>query len=315
MYRLITTRLVTAVPIMIGVSFLAFMAVNLLPGNVAVLILGSNATPESIAALTHRLHLNQPVLVRYYHWAIAALHGNLGNSLANNVSVSQQLGSRFPVTAELVIFAFVIALALAVICACAAAMVKRSWLRRIIDAVAMVGLSLPNFIVGLLLTLVFSVQLGIMPSIGFTPVSQGIFSNLKSLLIPALSLGYVLFAVYYRMLYGEITSLMRREQFVLVAETKGIGPLKLLTSHVLRNSTAGLISVVAVNMATLIGATVVIEQLFSIPGIGGMLFNSIYQHDAPMVVGIVVVMSLFVVVVNLLSDIANVVLNPRLRHA
>lgn len=314
MYRLISIRLMSAIPIVVGVSFLAFMAVNLLPGNVALLILGSNATPASIAALTRQLHLNQPVLVRYYHWALAALHGNLGNSLANNQSVGQQLASRFPVTAELVIFAFILALVPAVIFACAAAMSRKQWLRRIFDTVAMVGLSLPNFIIGLFLILVFSVHFGVLPSIGFTPVSQGLFSNLKSLLIPALSLGYVLFAVYYRMLYAEITSLARREQFVLVAETKGLSQRQLLTSHILRNSTSGLISVIAVNMATLIGATVVIEQLFSIPGIGGLLYNSIYQHDAPMVVGIVVVMSLFVIVVNLLSDIANVVLNPRLRH-
>lgn len=314
MPKMILARLLSAVPIVIGVSFLAFIAVNLLPGNVALLILGSNATPKSIAALTQKLHLNVPILQRYYDWAIAAIHGNLGASLVNNQSVGQELVSRFPVTAELVLFAFIVALVPAVVCACIGVMVKGRTVRYIFDVIAMVGLSLPNFIVGLFLILVFSVHLGVLPSIGFTPIGGGLLANLKSLLIPALSLGYVLFAVYYRLLYAEMTSLVRREQFILVAEAKGVSKGRMLFSHILRNSTPGLISVIAVNTATLIGASVVIEQLFSVPGIGGLLYNSIYSHDAPVVVGIVVVMALFVITVNLLSDIANILLNPRLRH-
>jgi peptide/nickel transport system permease protein len=310
-----TVRLLAVVPVIIGVSFLAFMAVNLLPGNVALLILGSNATPKSIAALTQELHLNRPILERYYDWCVSALHGDLGRSLTNNQSVGRELVSRFPVTLELIGFAFVLALVPAVICASIAAMTRRSILRSIFDGIAMIGLSLPNFIVGLFLILVLSVHLNWLPSIGFTPISNGLVGNLKSLLIPALSLAYVLFAVYYRLLYSEMTSLIRREQFILVAESKGLSWSRMLFAHVLRNASSGLISVIAVNTATLVGATVVLEQLFSIPGVGGLLYNSIFQHDAPVVVGIVVVMALFVVLINLLSDVLNLALNPRLRHA
>lgn len=312
--RIVGRRLLQLVPVMLGVSFITFVVLNLLPGDTAVALLGTNATAQNIATLRRQLHLNEPLLTRYGHWVGGLVTGNLGHSATTQQSVTTILAQRVPVTAELLVLALIIALVLAVPVAVLAAHKPKGVFDKVGGTVAMLGLSVPNFLVALLLILFLAVKLSVFPATGFTPLSQGIGANLRTMILPALAMSFALFATYTRVLRADMVGQIATEEYVTAARSKGLSQWSVLLHHVLRNSLFSLITVVGVNFGTLLGASVVIEDVFALPGVGQMLMSSIYNRDVTVVQGIVVVMAVVVVCANLVADLLYTVLDPRVRY-
>jgi peptide/nickel transport system permease protein len=312
--RFVGKRILAAIPVLWGVTFLAFSVMNLLPGDAAQALLGENATPAEVHALAIKLHLNEPFFTRYLHWLGGAFTGNLGSSLANGQSVWSILDARLPVSFELVLLAFVISLAFAVPVAILSARKPGGLMDRFSMGVSMISLSVAPFVLGILLVLVFAVKLGWLPAIGYKSIGNGLWANLRTMILPAVSIALPLFGSYTRLLRADIIEQLLGEEYVLTARSKGATPWQVLTGHVLRNSVFGLVTLIGLNLGTLIGSTVVVEQIFAIPGIGSELLQAINNRDVTVVEGTVLVFAVVVVAASILTDLLYSVLDPRIRH-
>jgi peptide/nickel transport system permease protein len=313
-FRLAGRRLLLAIPVLWGVTLLTFAVMNLLPGNAAQEILGANATPAELHILEVRLHLNEPFWVRYGHWLGSALTGNLGSSFTSGQPVTSILAQRLPVTLELLVYAFVISVGVAVPVAVLAARQPGGVADRLSMVLSMAGLSIAPYVLALVLIYIFAVKLRILPALGYESPSQGAAGNIRSLTLPAISLGLPLACFYTRLLRSDLVEQMQGEDYVMTARAKGIGPWQVLTRHALRNSMFGLITVIGLNLGTLVGATVIIEQIFALPGIGQVLLQSISNRDVIVVEAVVLVFAVIVVLANLVTDLLYAVLDPRIRY-
>ena len=311
---LIGKRLLTAVPILLGVSILMFVLLNLIPGSAAVQLLGPEATPDQIARLNEEMGLNRPPVVRYFDWLGGVLHGDLGRSLVSRQPIADVLPARLAVTGELVGLAFVISLAVAIPLAIAAARRPNRFFDKVSMVVSTGGLSMANYVLAILLVLLFAVRLGWFPAIGFTPVSKGLGDNLYSLALPAFAMAFPLLCFYARFLRSDLVDQMQGEDYVMTARAKGLGPWQVLLRHAFRNSSFGLITIVGLNISGLIGATVIIESIFSLPGIGQYLLQGILTRDYIVVQAIVLVFAVVTVLANLMADVLYAVLDPRIRY-
>ena len=312
--RLTGRRLLAAIPVLWGVTFLTYVVMNLLPGDAAQELLGANATPAQVHQLQIQLHLNEPFWVRYGGWLGGLLHGNLGTSLASRENVTSILGQRLPVTAELLIYAFAGSIVFAVGLAVLAARKPNGIADRISMVVSMTGLSVAPYVLALVLIYIFAVRLQWFPAIGYTSLTQNPGANIRSLTLPAIAIGFPLFSVYTRLLRADIVEQMQREDYIVTARAKGVPPWRVLIRHALPNSLFGLITLVALNLGTLVGVAAIIEPIFSLPGVGAILIQSITDHDVPVVEGIVVVFAVVVVLAGLLADLLYATLDPRIRY-
>jgi peptide/nickel transport system permease protein len=311
--QLVGRRLLTAIPVLLGVTFLTFVVMNLIPGNPAQLILGINASPGAIAKLDTQLGLNHPFWDRYWLWLDGLLHGNLGTAYSNQQSVNSDIAQFLPTTCYLLLYALVVSLGLGVIVAVLSARRPNGIVDRIGLAISMLGLSVAPYALALVLIYVFSVRLGWFPTIS-NSLGSNPLTAIRALTLPAASIGFPLFAVYTRLLRADIVEQMQREDYIVTAKAKGVGPWKVLVKHATRNSLFTLITLVALNLGTLIGAVAIIEPIFSLPGIGAELITAIGDNDLPLIEGIVVVFALVTVAGNLLADLLYTVLDPRIRY-
>lgn len=312
--QLVGRRLLMVVPIILGVSILTFWVLALIPGNAAQQLLGPEATPEQIRALEVQMGLDRPAVLRYLDWLGGAVTGDLGTSLVNSQSVTGQIAERMAVTGELVALAFVVSLGLAVPVALLAAYRPNQLFDRVSMLVSITGLSVANYVLALLLVLVFAVQLTLFPAIGFVPLSEGVGANLHSLALPAAAIAFPLFCFYTRFLRGDLVDQLQGEDYITTARAKGIGPWQVLFRHAFRNSAFGLITVVGLNLGTLLGGTVIVEQIFALPGMGQLMLQAINTRDATVVQGCVVVFAVVAVLANLIADLLYAVLDPRIRY-
>lgn len=312
--RLIGKRLATAIPVLWGVSFLTFVVINRLPTDAAQQLLGVNATQQQIEELRQKLNLDEPLLSRYFSWLGDVLSGNLGRSFASDQTVTSILSERLPVTLELLAYALIVSLLFTVPVAVLAARRPNGIVDRITMTLSMLGLSMANYVLALILVYIFAVKLEWLPAIGYVNPSDGIWPFIKSLTLPAISIGFPLFCFYTRLLRADILEQMQGEDYVVTAAAKGAGPWRVLIRHALPNSLFGLLTVVAVNIGTLVGVTVIIESIFALPGIGGALLEAINNRDILVVQGIVLVLATVVVVANLVTDLLYAVLDPRIRY-
>jgi len=309
--RVAGRRALIAIPVLWGVTFLTFIVENALPGDAATALLGANATPAEIRAESIKLHLNENFFVRYWDWLFAALHGNLGNSLYSGQPVATTLAQRVPVTFDLVLYALALTLVISVPLALVCALRPGGLADRAIMALCMAGLSIAPIVLALLLLQVFSGYLhNLLPAL---PAS-GSGNDLRDLTMPALTLALPLAAFYIRFLRADLIEQMESEDYTVTALAKGLSRWRVLTRHALRNSFIGLLTVIGLNLATLIGVTVIAESIFGLAGVGTELLQAIQHRDVPLLEGIVLVFAGFVVVVNLLTDLLYGVLDPRIRH-
>jgi peptide/nickel transport system permease protein len=307
-------RLLQAVPVLLGVSVLTFLLLNLLPGNVALVILGPGATPKQIRVVERQDGLTQPLWDRYWHWLTQALQGNLGTSLISHEGVTSLVFHAVPVTLEVILVAQIVALIFAVLFASLAVLVRRRWFDRLLGLIAFGGISAPPFLFGIVLILLVAVDLHWLPATGWVPLTQSLSGNLKTVILPAATLAIGEFAVHMRILRGDMLEQMR-ENYVTTARAKGLPQSRIVLVHVLRNSLFVLITVVGVNIGKLLSGAVIVEVLFALPGVGNMLINAITQRDVPLVQGIVVFVAFAFVVINLAVDIIYAALDPRIRRS
>jgi peptide/nickel transport system permease protein len=312
--RLILRRVAAAIPVLWGVTLLTFLVVEALPGSAAQQILGAGATQQEVAQLDAELGTDRPMVVRYLDWLGGLVTGDLGRSLTDERAVTAVIGSRFGATFELVVFALVISLAFTVPVALLAARKPGGIVDRISVTVSMAGLSTANYVLALVLVYIFAVELAVLPAIGYVSPGESIVENVRSMLLPAVSIGFPLFCFYTRLLRADIIDQMQGQDYVTTAQAKGAGPWRVLVRHAFRNSLFGLLTIVGLNLGTLIGATVIIESIFALPGIGQQLLQAISNRDIPVIEGIVLVFAVIVVMANLITDILYSVLDPRVRH-
>lgn len=314
MLRLIVKRLLMAIPIMLGVSLLTFIVMTIIPGSGATALLGADATPEQIAALEAEMGLDQPAHVRYLTWLQDLATGDLGSSVVSGQTVTSILASRLPVTFELVGLAFLLSVLAAIPVAVLAARWPGGFMDRLSMVVSVTGLAVANYVLALLLVVVFAVVLGVLPAIGYIPLSESITGNLRTMILPVISIAFPLFCFYTRFLRSDLVEQMQSQDYVDTARAKGIGPWQVLIKHAFRNSSFGLITLVGLNLGTLIGATVIIEQIFGLPGLGQQLLQSISAQDAVVVQAAVLIFAFVAVMANLIVDLLYLILDPRIRY-
>jgi peptide/nickel transport system permease protein len=310
MLLILAKRLLWAVPSAILITALLFFSVAGLLGSPAALMLGQDATAQSIAELNARLGFDRPLATQYFEWMGRALRGDLGRSYSTHQTVADIILPSLPVTLELGILAIVLAGLIAVVIN--SLTFGRRLIRPVATAFAMVGITLPNFALGLSLVFIFSVWLGWFPSIGWAPWADGLLTHLRAITLPVLTL-----SAYY---YGSFTLIYRAEydavaerQFVRVAKAKGLGEMAISFRHVLPNAILPVITYVGLSLGQLMGGAVVTESLFSIPGIGTLLVNSILSRDYPVMLAIGMITIGAVVLMNALADALYAVANPQIR--
>ncbi len=306
-------QLLRLAAVLLSVTLLTYLIVNILPGDVAIVILGTLATPQDIAGLRADLGLDRPILVRYFDWLGSALSGDLGRSYRNSEPVAQAIADRLPVSLELMVMAQVIALGIAIPTALLSVRRPGGLFDRISASAAFGFLAVPSFMLGIVLIYLFSVTFDLLPATGFTPLSESFWGNIESMILPALSLGLIEWTVLMRVLRSDLLTTLK-EDFILLARAKGLPPWRVLLQHALRPSSFTLITILGLNVGGLIGGAVIVEQIFALPGVGRLLLGGIFNRDLILVQGTVSFIAAGFVVINFLVDMLYAVLDPRVRH-
>lgn len=307
-------RVLLAIPVMFVVAGGVFLLLYLTPGDPVSVILGPDASPQQIAELRQRLGLDQPVLVQVVRWFGRLLVGDLGESIYLNRPVLQTLLERAEPTLMLTLLATLFAILLGLPIGIVSATRAGSWADLGAMLVAMGGISMPSFWVGLNLIFLFAVVLGVFPVAGYQPLSRGLWENLRYLALPAVTLGFAQAALLARMSRSMMLEVLR-EDYVRTARAKGLAERTVVLVHALKNAMVPLVTVMGLTFAILMGGAVITEQVFNIPGLGRLLVQSVLRRDYPVVQGIVLVIAFNYVAINLLVDILYGFFDPRVRHS
>ncbi len=306
MFSYLIRRLFTSILVLFGISMLVFSVIHLVPGDVTMAILGrQKVTEEKVAELREQLGLNDPLYVQYGRYLSKALRGDLGVSIRNNLSVSKAISDQLPSTFALAIAALSVALVIGGILGMLAALRHGSWVDTFVMGLSVSGLSIPTFWMGLLLILFFSVKLKLFPSI-----SSG--SSFAALFLPALTLGLPEAAVVARMVRASMLDVLNKD-YIITARAKGLPERMVILKHALRNALIPVVTFVGLQMAYLLGGATIVETMFARQGIGRLAVQSIFSRDYPMVQGVVLVTATIYVLINTLTDITYVLLNPKIR--
>jgi peptide/nickel transport system permease protein len=315
MRRYLVERLVSAVFVLVGVSFIVFVLSRLVPGDPAQVMLGPLATPDELAALRERFGLDQPILVQYGRWLSHVAHGDLGRSIMLHRAVLPEIWERFRATAVLAAGGMLLAFPLGVLVGVVAAIRPGSGLDRLSRLVATLSISMPAFWLGLLLVIGFSVRLGWLPGTGmYSPVGQGGLGDLlKHLVLPAITLSLVPLAVVSRLTRSNMLDAMDQD-YVRTARAKGASEGRVIARHALSNTLVSLLTVIGLQVGFLLAGAVYVEVVFSWPGIGFMMVNAILTRDFPLVQGGVLLIATSYVVINLATDLLYTCVDPRVRY-
>jgi peptide/nickel transport system permease protein len=313
MLGFLARRLVYLVPVLLAVSLLTFLIASLLPGDLAYVILGDQATPEKVAALRHDMGLDQPLWWRYLGWLGHVLEGDLGRSFRTGQTVLQAVAERLPVSIELMLLAEGIGLLVGVPLAIACAARAGGAFDRVVTGTAFGMLSVPTFLSAILLIYLFAVELHLLPATGYVPFAEDPLANLRFFILPALTLGLAEWPTIMRVLRSDMIATLQ-EDYVALARAKGLRPLRILFVHALKPSSLTLVTVTGINIGRLIGGAVIVEQVFALPGIGRLIVGAIYTRDLVILQGAVLLVAVGFVVVNVIVDMLYAVLDPRIRH-
>jgi peptide/nickel transport system permease protein len=302
------------IPVVIIVSFLVFALVNLLPGDPALMILGENNNdPTAYARLRTQLGLDRPLPVQYVDWAGHALTGDFGSSLRDRLPIREVIGARVLPTLELAVLGLVLSLLISIPVGALSALKPGSLLDSGATVLALSGVAVPHFFLGILLIEVFAVDWHLLPPSGYIPPWEDLGANLRLMLLPAIALSTGLTAVQMRHVRSSLLEVLQQE-YVLTARAKGLRGSTVVMGHALRNALIPLVTILGLEMGSLISGTVILETIFSIPGMGRLLVDSITFRDYPTVQAMVLLLALTVLVANLLADLTYGVLDPRVRY-
>ena len=313
MARYAGRKLAYLVPVLLAVTALTFLLASLLPGDVAVIMLGDQATPANVAALHKQLGLDQPAPVRYLRWLGGVVTGDFGVSPRTREPALHAIAGRLPVSLELIALAEVGALLLGVSLGVLCSARREQPLDRAVSAVAFGSLSIPSYMLAILLIFVFALRLGIFPSTGYVPFFQNPLANLRGMALPAATLMLGEWPVLMRVLRSDMIATLQQE-YITAARAKGVTARRVLLVHALKPSSLTLVTVAGFNLGRLIGGAVIVEVIFALPGMGRMLVESILTRDYVLLQGGVVFVAAGFVLVNMVVDLLYMVLDPRVRH-
>jgi peptide/nickel transport system permease protein len=314
MFRFVVRRLVLSIPILLLVSIMVFGLIHLIPGDPVTVILGQEATPEAATALRHELGLDQPLLIQYVTWLSHVLRGDLGRSLADRTPVIDQIKVRLPVTLELTIGTFLIAILIAIPAGVLSATRRGSVADYTSTLIALGGLSIPSFWLGIMFILFFAVRLHWFPASGYVPFAQDPRANLAAMIMPMVATGIRESAALTRMLRSSLLEVLNAD-YVRTARGKGLSEWLVVMRHAFRNALVPVVTSAGLLLAGLIGGLVITETIFAIPGFGRLIVEAIYQRDFVTVQGAILVAALLVVAINLIVDLIYALIDPRIRLA
>jgi peptide/nickel transport system permease protein len=295
------------------VALFVFSLLYIAPGDPAAVIAGDQATPADVERIRQSLGLDRPFLVRFGEWCWQILHGDLGTSIFTNLPVAKLIAQRIEPTLSLMSVTLVFAVCVAVPVGVVAAWKAGTWIDRAIMAFAVLGFSVPVFVLGYLLAYIFALQLEWLPVQGYTPLSDGVWPWLENLILPAIALGSVYIALIARITRASMLEVLQQD-YIRTARAKGMGQTDLLFVHALKNAAVPIVTVIGIGIALLIGGAVVTETVFAIPGVGRLTVDAILRRDYPVIQGIVLLFSFVYVLVNLVVDLLYTVLDPRIRY-
>ncbi|HEK1687302.1 TPA: ABC transporter permease [Pseudomonas putida] len=311
--KLLAQRLALGLLSLLAVSVIIFLAVGMLPGDVAQAMLGQAATPETVAALRTQLGLDQPALMRFFHWGWQLLQGDLGVSLANQRPIAELIGARLGNTFSLALLAALVSVPLALLLGMLAALYRNSWFDRLLNTSALSAVSFPEFFVAYILILVFAVKLAWLPSISNLAPDASLGEVLERSLLPVLTLSLVVVAQMMRMTRASLINLLA-SPYIEMARLKGIGQARIIFRHALPNALAPIVNVVALNLAYLVVGVVVVEVVFVYPGLGQLLVDSVAKRDIPVVQACSLIFAATYILLNTSADVLSIASNPRLMH-
>ncbi len=313
MLGFVARKLLYLVPVLVAVSLLTFLIASLLPGDLAYVILGDQATPDKVAALRHDMGLDDPIWWRYAIWLDHVLQGDFGRSFRTGQTVLQAVTERLPVSLELMFLAELTALAVGIPLAMVCAVRSGGVFDRFMTGSAFGMLSVPAFLSAILLIYLFAVELRWLPATGYVPFAEDPIGNLRSFVLPALTLALGEWPVLMRVLRSDMIATLQ-EDYIAMARAKGLKPSRILLVHALKPSSLTLVTVTGINIGRLIGGTVIVESIFALPGIGRLLLGAIYTRDLIILQGVVLFVAAGYVLVNFVVDMLYAVLDPRIRH-
>ncbi|MGB3485214.1 MAG: ABC transporter permease [Mycobacterium sp.] len=312
MYSYIAKRLLVAIPTLLIISVFVFSLQKLLPGDPVLAMAGEERDPQVIEYLREKYRLNDPVPIQYAHWLGSALQGDLGISLRTDLPVLTLVGQKLPVTIQLAIMSMIFAFAIGIPMGILAAVKKNTALDYIANVVALSGLSIPNFWLGIMLILLVSVNLGWLPASGYRPFFEDPLNSVKTMLMPAFVLGNALAATLMRHTRSAMLSVLSAD-YIRTARAKGLSERKVVLEHSFRNAVLPIVTLSALLFGELLAGAVLTEQIFTIPGFGKLIVDAVFTRDYAVVQGVVLCTAIGFILMNLIADVLYVVLNPRMR--
>lgn len=309
MTRYIIRRILQLIPVIIGISIITFLMMALVPGDPVVLMLGQHISPQTVENVRHGLGLDQPMLTRYFNYMWNALHGDLGRSYIQHETVSQMMIDKIPVTFRLTVVAMTIAVTFGLLIGILSAVKQYSFWDSFATFFALTGVSVPTFWLGMMFQLFFGVILHILPVSG----TGGAGFHLQNYILPGLALGYASMAMYVRLTRSSMLEVIRQD-YIRTARAKGLSRGVVIFKHAMKNALIPVATQAGMDFAGLMGGAILTETIFSLPGIGSMLYMAISRRDYPVVQGVTLFLALVFVVINLLVDISYAVLDPRIRY-
>lgn len=305
MFRYIVRRLVLLIPVLLGVSFIIYSIMNLTPGDPVVMILGEGAPQEAVDQLREEMGLNDPFLIRYLNYVKDALHGDLGNSYRTGLPVFEEIMTRLPYTLKLALVSIIIAVIIGIPIGVLSAVKQYSWVDITTLGISLLITSMPGFFLAMILIMIFSLKLQWLPSLSTN------MDSLKVFIMPAIASASATTASLIRMTRSTMLEVIRQD-YIRTARAKGATEHQVTYGHALRNALLPVVTIIGTNFGIALGGSIVIEQVFAIPGLGTLMINSIRQKDTPMVMGAVMFAALIAGLVNLLVDIIYTYIDPRL---
>lgn len=312
MKRFIAKRIISVIPVLIIVSIVIFSLIHLVPGDPATAMLGDLATEEDIAALRIRMGLDKPLIEQYFIWIGNIFHGDFGMSMVNNETVGSLIISHIRPTISLAIYALVIAAVIAIPLGMIASRKKGSAIDHVVSVISLAGISLPSFLLGLFLMLLFSVKFRIFPVSGYKEISEGFLEHIRSLTLPAIALGFMNAALMMRMTRASMLEVLGSD-YIKMAKAKGVKEFSLLAKHAFKNTLVTLITIFGQSIVQALSGAAVVESLFAVPGLGQLMVNSIGRRDYYVIQAIVLLIAVINVVINMIIDILYGFVDPRVR--
>jgi peptide/nickel transport system permease protein len=313
MFGYIVRRILATIPVMVVVAIFVFALLHLSPGDPAAIIAGDTATEADIIGIRAKLGLDQPIWVQFGTWVWGLMHGDLGISIFTNLPVIKLIQQRVEPTAALTLSTLLVSVAVAIPMGVLAAWRAGSWIDRVVMIFAVLGFSVPVFVLAYLLIYVFAIWLDLLPVQGYVSITQGFWPFLSHIILPSLALGMIYAALIARITRASMLDVLAQD-YIRTAQAKGLGNQQVLIGHALKNAAVPIVTIIGIGVALLISGVVVTETVFAIPGLGRLTVDAILRRDYPIIQGVILIFSAAYVVVNLLVDLSYTLLDPRIRY-